>query len=225
MYHNSVKTYGIEVYSQQHRCSLATTFRSLPDPNILRSNDTVLRTLNLKLETSCTTSASPASARLFLVESKAPKNSRRIAENTQQEKSFADIAVDHFQCARDYFEARDRLWRFRKYHAHLQEEAVGTVINGVEGEAQTFDLWKLGILLCSLHLAIWTFDTLARQRRSTEADQTLEERSLQSINFGGLFTLCHLFIYYAAGMKMLQSSRAAALISLYSLTGYVMQRI
>src|SRR5437016_5646808 len=75
---------GISFYNDENQCSLATTFRSVPDSKLSLSNDTASRVLGLKLEASCTTQASPASSKLFLVESptrgQAPKSKVSVAD-------------------------------------------------------------------------------------------------------------------------------------------------
>jgi hypothetical protein len=142
----------ISFYRNEHQC-MGTTFRSLPAPNPSQSNDTVLRILNLKLEASCTISASKVSSRLFIVESTARNKSLGIAKGPLKERKSTIADIGYFRRAIDHLEARRRLGRFRRYHSYLQEE-VGTAINDVEGETQQLDLLKPDILICSLYLSV-----------------------------------------------------------------------
>lgn len=187
---------------------MGTTFRSLPDPNPSQSNDTVLRILNLKLEASCTISASKASSRLFLVESTARNKSPGIAKGALKERKSTVADVGHFQRATDYLEARRRLGRFRRYHSHLQEE-VGTAINDIEGETRPLDLLKPGTLMCSLYLLVWVLDVLAYRRLPDKAAKSLWDGLPARSQLGVFFVFCHLCAYYILGTKMLHSSRAA----------------
>jgi hypothetical protein len=224
-YYDPMEDDGISFYSHEHQCNLATTFRSLPDINPIQSNDTVLRILNLKLEASCTTSASKASSRLFLIESTALNESPEIAKGALKERKSTITDVGYFWRAMDYLEARRRLGRFRRYHSHLQEEEVGTAINDIEGETRPLDLFKPDILMCGLYLSICVLDVLAHRRFPDKAAKSFWDGSLARSQLGGVFVFCHLCAYYILGTKMLHSSRAAGLVSLYSLTEYVIQRV
>jgi hypothetical protein len=69
VYHNPLGgDDGISFYNHEHRCSAMTTFRSLPDPNPRQHNDTVLDVLHLKVEGSCTVTASEASSRFLRID-------------------------------------------------------------------------------------------------------------------------------------------------------------
>jgi hypothetical protein len=214
---------GISFYSQEHQCNLATTFRSLPDPNFIQSNDTVLRILNLKLEASCTTSASKTSSRLFLIESTARNKLSENPKGLLKERKSTSAGVDYFRSALEYLEARRRLDRFRRYYSHLQEDEIGTGINDIEGETRPLELWRPDILMCSLYLSIWVLEVLAQRRFPDKAKPVRDDLPAHS-QLGGFFVFCHLCAYYILGTKMLHSSRTAGLVSLYSLLEYVIQR-
>lgn len=211
---------GIALYSHEHKCSLATTFRSLPELDARQTNDTVLRILNLKLEASCTTSASKASSRLFLIESTARTKLPVIKEGALQKRSSEMAGVGYFRRAVDYIAARRRLGYFRTHHGHLQE--VGTSIRDIEGDTRFLDLSKPDLLACSLYLSMWVLDALVHQRLPVEtASSPLRLRARSQL--GGMFVLSHICAYYVLGRKMLYSSRAAGLVSLYSLAEYVIE--
>lgn len=214
---------GVILYSHEHQCSLATTFRSLPDP-YGPSNDTVLRTLNLKLEASCTVSASQTSSRLFVVESIAYDRAPSIAKEPSKAREPTFTNMGYFWRAMDYLKARRRLSRFRRYYSHLQDE-LETVRDAIEGETPLLDLRKPDVLMCSLYLLLWMIDMLAHRRFPGKAGRTFWDGLPAHSQLGGFFVLCHLYTYYLLGWKMLHSSRAAGLVSCYSLTEYVLQRV
>jgi hypothetical protein len=206
----------MDFYSHEHQCSLATTFHSVPDPIFSQSNDTVLRTINLKLEASCTKSASKASSRLFLVDSTAAKGALK-------ERRVATADVSYFRRAIHHLEARRSLGRFRRYYNHLQEEEAGTTTNDLAGESRSLDLSKLDILVCSLNVVVWLLNLLAHQRLPDKAADSLWTGFSGCCQHKSLFVFFHLCAYYVLGTKMLHSSRAAGLVGLYSLTEYVIQ--
>ncbi|SMR52270.1 unnamed protein product [Zymoseptoria tritici ST99CH_3D1] len=81
----------IAFYNLSHECTLATTFRSIPEAIEQKTNDTVQLFMNLKVEASCTKSASSASSRMFLIETAlrskltvrpAPQKTRRVCLRT-----------------------------------------------------------------------------------------------------------------------------------------------
>jgi len=59
---------GFSLYHPKHDCHIATTFRTFPDYDGERGNDTVARILNLQLEAACTTQAKDTASRLFIIE-------------------------------------------------------------------------------------------------------------------------------------------------------------
>jgi hypothetical protein len=193
---------GISFYSHKHQCSVSTTFHSLPNPNPSQSDDTVLRILNLKLEASCTTSASKASSRLFLVENTARNKSPGIAKGALKEGKSTITDVGYFWRAMDYLEARCRLGRFQRYHSHLQEE-VGTAIKDIEGETRPLDLLKPGVLMCSLYLSVWVLDVMAHRRLPDKAAKLFRDGLPARSQLGGFFVFCHLCAYYILGAKIL----------------------
>lgn len=200
---------------------MATTFRSVPDPTIRESNDTVLRVLNLKLEASCTTSASTGSSRLFLVESTTRDELLGGAKRISKWETSTTSDISYFRRAVDNFEARRRLSRFRRYHSYLQEEdEVGTTLKDIEGQSRSLDLAKPDVLVCTLYLSVWLFNLLAHQRLSDKATKSLRDGLLERSQHGSLFVFSHLCTYYLFGFKTLYSSRVAGLVSLYSLAEF-----
>jgi hypothetical protein len=221
-YYDPMEDNGISFYSQKYQCSLATTFRSLPEPDSSQRNDTVLRILNLKLEASCTTSANEASSRLFLVDSTTATIIPAVANGALQGRKFDIINSGYFWRTVDYLAARHRLGHFRRYHSHLQE--FETTISDIEGDTRSLDLSKPDILTCSLYLSVWLINSLVQRRLLGEAKKSL--RGLPACSqLRGFFVLFHLCSYYMMGLKMMYSSRAVGIISLYSLTEYVIYRL
>ena len=221
VYDDDAKDEGIAFFSPEHQCSLATTFRSLPGPDLSRSNDTVLRILNLKLEASCTTSASAASSRLFLIESASQTELPPILGETSYKKPSGIAAFGCFWRGLHYFQARRRLASFRRHYGHLQDGR--TVASDVEGETCSLDPSKPDVLACCLYLLAWTFDALVRQRLPVEAAQSFLRLRVRS-ELGGIFILSLILIHYVMGKKMLYSSRAAGLVTFYSLTEYIVRK-
>lgn len=225
VYYNPIGDGGISFYNQEHQCSVSTTFRSLPDPNPRQNNDTVLDVLRLKVEASCTVSASEASSRLFLIDSTARVKSSGIAKRgTPKDKTAIVASFGFFRRAMDHLEARRRLSYFRRYHGHLQEEAVGTLINDIEGEARLLDIFKPDILICSLYISVWLLETLSRRRLLSKAAQPFQAELPARAQLGVFFILCHLCTYYMLKRKLFYSSRVAGLVGLYSLIDYLIAK-
>ena len=220
VYYNLMTDDGISLYNPKNQCNLATTFRSIPGPEIRSSNDTVLHVLDLKIEASCTISASEVSSRLFLIESMASEDLPRAANGALKERKSTIANVGFVWRAVEMLDARRRLGRFRRNHSHLQEEEIGLDINEIEGKARPFDLSRSEIIMCSLYLLVWMIGTLARQRFPDKAVP-----SLGGFEPGGLFVICHICCYYLLGMKMLHSSRTAGMVSMYCLTDYVAKMV
>lgn len=61
---------GCRLWHPKHNCYLASTFRTFPDYNGVRGNDTITNTINLELEASCTVGANELSSRIYLIEGK-----------------------------------------------------------------------------------------------------------------------------------------------------------
>jgi hypothetical protein len=207
---------GLTFFSPEHQCSLATTFRSLPESDLGRNDDTVLRTMNLKLEASCTASASAASSRLHLIEVASHPRPPIRSEETLYEIDLGIAAVRCFWQGVHHFQARSRLSNLRHYYSHLQGD--GTHPSGIEGQTQSLDLSKPEILACCSYLLIWIMHGLHRQRRPSQANPSERSRS----QLGAIFVLSHVVAHYVIGKKMQHSSRVAGLVSLYGLAGYVL---
>jgi len=217
-YYDPMEDNGIAFYSHEYQCSLATTFRSLHDPATSQSNGTVLRILNLKLEASCTMSASEASSRLFLIETTASNEVPAMAKGAMQAGNADIVSLGYVRRAVDYLAARHRLGRFKKHHGHLQEDGV----SDVEGETQPMGLSRPELLACSLYLSSWVSDVLFLLRFTIGATKPLCKLRVRS-RFGLVFVLFHLCAYYVLRTKTLYSSRAAGLLSTYNLTEYILQ--
>ncbi|KAK0112619.1 hypothetical protein ONS95_014362 [Cadophora gregata] len=218
-YFDSRSDDGIRLYNDESKCGLATTFRSVPDSKLSLGNDTALRVMDLKLEASCNTQASPASSKMFLIESSTLGQGRK-SKVSLADKESAIAAVSYWRRGMHYFEARSRLARFRQYHSHLQEEALGTSINALEGETPSLDLSKPEVAICVLYITVWMMRLLVRQRYPDAAAKENWSNAL-----GGLFVFSHIVSYYIFGMKILHSSRVAGMVSLYCLLEYVLQII
>jgi hypothetical protein len=184
----------------------------------------VLRILNIKLEASCTTSANEASSRLFLVETTFQHKSFGNGKEALNKRPTA-VDIGYFSRAMDYFQARRSLGHFRRYHSHLQEEEIGAVITEIEGDTRPLDILKLDVFACSVYVLIWLLGVLVRQRFPEKAAKWLPDGLPAHSHLRGLFVFCHGVAYYLLGTKMLHSSRAAGMISLYSLTEYVVKLI
>ncbi|KAH7409726.1 hypothetical protein BKA64DRAFT_405695 [Cadophora sp. MPI-SDFR-AT-0126] len=223
-YYNPSPDDGISFYNEENQCTLATTFRSVPDSKLSLGNDTALRVLGLKLEASCTTQASQTSSKLSIVESptlgQAPKSK---ASGANREPTIA--SVSYWRRGLHYFEARNRLGRFRKYHSHLQEEALGTLIDAIEGETRSLDPAKPDVAICILYLAVWVLNVMACRRFPDATAKAFRTAVPKHFQFRGLFVGCHILSHYMFGIKMLHSSRAAGIVSLYCLTEFVVPRI
>ncbi|CZR69155.1 uncharacterized protein PAC_19055 [Phialocephala subalpina] len=216
-YYDPMEDDGITFYNHEHQCSLGSTFRSVPDPEHIQSNDTMLRILNLKLEASCTASASEASSRLFLVESTSRVETPGSAKGPSNQGQ--SLTNGWFRRAVHYLQARRRLDRVRKYHGHLQDE-VGTAINDIGGKTRPLDLWKPDILMCILYLLVWVTGVLHHRRFRGNAANLFGNDLPAHSQLGSVFVMCHIIAYYILGVKMLHSSRAAGLVSLYGFTEY-----
>jgi hypothetical protein len=68
-------------------------------------------------------------------------------------------------------------------------------------------------------------DVLAHWRFPNKATKLFRDGSLARSQLGSFFVFYHIYTYYILGTKMLHSSRAAGLVSLYSLTEYVILRV
>ena len=173
----------------------------------------------MKLEASCTSSASSASSRLFIIDAKPGGHS--VATPTGQANSFALIrkAYRHFVRGLQYYQARHRLATFRKHHEHLQD--IGVSLHEVEGRQKTLDLDKLEVLLCCLYVTAWVADTMLRQRLSSKLPRWLRRREYPEA-LQGVFVLVHVCAYYVFGCRMQYSSRTAGVVSLHGLGRYAL---
>lgn len=179
---------GFAMYNSEHKCHLASTFRALPDFTASYTNDTIITTLHLKLETSCTKSASVASSRLFVIDQLTERHSQR-------KEASRDSTTGILMRAIDYFEARKRLAAFRRRTTTYQEHLQGT----------TDWSWnQAGGLMCMLYLTLWIMDTLARQRHVLPARKAASPYGLRVA-----FVLAHLC------MSAHRSPRVVGLISLF----------
>lgn len=208
---------SVTFYNPTLECDLASTFRSLPHSEHTQSNDTVLRVLGLRLEASCTVGASELSSRLYAVDSSTRHQSHKALQNGLGERQPSINNVGAFRRAIEYHLARRRLTRFRNYHSQLQEEAIGTEINEVQGISRPFDLSRPEIAICSFYLVAVVLARVTKRKLADEATGSRQNGTRGFCQLGGVFVSCHVLGYYGIGIRMLHSSRVAGLISLYCL--------
>jgi hypothetical protein len=67
-YGSSAADAGFRLWNVLARCYLATSYRTFPDYDGMRTNDTVLHQLKLELEAVCSTTPREAASTLFAVD-------------------------------------------------------------------------------------------------------------------------------------------------------------
>ncbi|KAF4943411.1 hypothetical protein FGADI_13438 [Fusarium gaditjirri] len=164
---------SVNFYNPSLKCDLASTFRSLPHSEPARGNDTVLRLLDLRLEASCTVGASESSSRLYTIESFARHQSQKAVQKGPDENQQTVVNVGAFRRAIEYHLARRRLASFRNHHSQLQEEAIGTGINEVQGMSRPFDLSKPDIVICGFYVVAVILARVTKRKLSDEANGSL----------------------------------------------------
>jgi hypothetical protein len=214
IYYDANRDDGVTFHNVKHSCSLATTFRSLPSPR--RTNDTLSRVMNLELEASCTSDASSASSRVYMIDAmpsnprpSAPPDAGRTPVPQRIQACLQLLLLRSMQ----HLQARRQLSKFRHYHAVLQDSGLPPLLT--EGRRVYFDILEMSGLVMALFLGSLGTGIVLWHRGFGTTRWTGCSR--YRVGVAGAFVLTHVTAYYFLGCQMLHSSRAAVLLSCFGL--------
>lgn len=90
---------GFRLYSREAGCFLATSFRTYPNTHGRRTNDSISHTLNLEIETCCSTAPAHTAATFYVVDGKISLSQVNNKKLTAQEFQNNHFNQTIFQCS------------------------------------------------------------------------------------------------------------------------------
>lgn len=204
---------GLELFNDEHKCSLATTYRMLTDPSTsARHNDTMFRTLHRKIEAGCIVDASDSSSRLQLIERAFPGQVIKLNSRARRKSNNVFLSgSDAVYRAYGHLQARALLGTFARLYSHLQEAQDCHNLLSATRQLE-LDLWHPDCLTCFSMLALWLSGILVERRYPG----SLIRQEAKS-HMCGFLVLSHCYQQYIAGTGALHTLRVASLLSLSQL--------